>query len=103
MTGVISGLGREISSQMGGVIAGAIQTDAAINPGNSGGPLLDMAGRVIGVNTVPALCFGQPCWRLRDLDGSCDGPIQRMLQYAIRTCMNVITFDIQVMQCFKLR
>ncbi len=52
--GVISGLGREISSQLGGVIAGAIQTDAAINPGNSGGPLLDMAGRVVGINTVRA-------------------------------------------------
>ena len=51
-TGVISALGREIESVTRRPIQGVIQTDAAINPGNSGGPLLDSAGRSIGVNTA---------------------------------------------------
>ena len=51
-TGVISGLDRTIMSVGEQPIEGVIQTDAAINPGNSGGPLLDSAGRLIGVNTM---------------------------------------------------
>jgi len=51
-TGVISGLGREIQAKNGRPIQDVIQTDAAINPGNSGGPLLDSAGRIIGINTM---------------------------------------------------
>ncbi|MFL5339211.1 MAG: S1C family serine protease [Gemmataceae bacterium] len=51
-TGVISALGREVSAGDGRPIHGAIQTSAPINPGNSGGPLLDSAGRLIGMNTL---------------------------------------------------
>jgi S1-C subfamily serine protease len=51
-TGIISALGREIESLTRRPIRDVIQTDAAINPGNSGGPLLDSAGRLIGVNTA---------------------------------------------------
>jgi S1-C subfamily serine protease len=50
-TGLVSALNREIESFNSRTIRGVIQTDAAINPGNSGGPLLDSAGRLIGVNT----------------------------------------------------
>ncbi|MFZ4651054.1 MAG: S1C family serine protease [Rubrivivax sp.] len=51
-TGIVSALNREIESDNQRTIRGVIQTDAAINPGNSGGPLLDSAGRLIGVNTA---------------------------------------------------
>ena len=51
-TGIISALNREIKGVTGRIIRGSIQTDAAINPGNSGGPLLDSAGRLIGINTA---------------------------------------------------
>ena len=51
-TGVISALDREIDGEQGLIIKNLIQTDAAINPGNSGGPLIDSAGRLIGINTM---------------------------------------------------
>jgi S1-C subfamily serine protease len=52
-TGIISALDRSLPAEDGrNLIEHLIQTDAAINPGNSGGPLLDSAGRLIGVNTA---------------------------------------------------
>ncbi|MFC5067363.1 S1C family serine protease [Flaviflagellibacter deserti] len=50
--GIISALKRRLPTSGGREVANVIQTDAAINPGNSGGPLLDSAGRLIGVNTA---------------------------------------------------
>ena len=51
-TGVIGGLNRSVGTEDQNILVGMIQTDAAINPGNSGGPLLDSAGRLIGVTTA---------------------------------------------------
>jgi S1-C subfamily serine protease len=51
-TGVVSALNRTIEGPEGLTISGMVQTDAAINRGNSGGPLLDSAGRVIGINSA---------------------------------------------------
>ncbi len=51
-TGVVSALDRSLDNDNGNRITGLIQTDAAINPGNSGGPLLDSAGRLVGINTA---------------------------------------------------
>lgn len=51
-TGIVSALDRSLPGEQGHTIDNLIQTDAAINPGNSGGPLLDSAGRLIGINTA---------------------------------------------------
>lgn len=51
-TGIVSAINRTLKSKEGNVMRGLVQVDAAINPGNSGGPLLDSAGRLIGVTTA---------------------------------------------------
>lgn len=51
-TGIVSALDRSLGEENGNTIDHLIQTDAAINPGNSGGPLLDSAGRLIGITTA---------------------------------------------------
>lgn len=51
-SGIVSALNRSLPGERGSLVEHLIQTDAAINPGNSGGPLLDSAGRLIGINTA---------------------------------------------------
>jgi putative serine protease PepD len=68
----VSSTDREIDAPNGFEIDDVVQTDAAINPGNSGGPLLDAAGRVIGINSQgrgggSGIAFAVPVDTLKDV------------------------------------
>jgi len=56
--GIVSALGVSVSTDQGETLYDLIQTDAAINPGNSGGPLINMAGEVIGINSIKVAQVG---------------------------------------------
>lgn len=71
--GIVSAIGRTLSTEDGFSIANVIQTDAALNPGNSGGPLLSLSGEVIGVNRAKGgdnVGFAIPSNRVREVADS---------------------------------
>ncbi|MGH2922510.1 MAG: S1C family serine protease [Solirubrobacterales bacterium] len=86
-TGIVSAKQRLIRAPNGFSISDVIQTDAAVNPGNSGGPLLDSAGRVIGINSQIAtsgggnegVAFAVPIETARDVADQLidDGSVER--------------------------
>jgi S1-C subfamily serine protease len=88
--GVISGLGMTLPLESGAEIRNAIQTDASINPGNSGGPLVDSAGRLIGVNTAilesPAgFGFAIPVDDLREeIEKISKNPLKKLANLGVR-------------------
>lgn len=70
-TGVVSAVGRTLQTE-DAIYQDIIQTDASINPGNSGGPLLDIRGRLMGINTAihreaQGIGFAIPIWRVRNV------------------------------------
>ena len=56
--GIVSAMGVSVSADQGETLYDLIQTDAAINPGNSGGPLVNLAGEVIGINSIKVAQVG---------------------------------------------
>jgi S1-C subfamily serine protease len=86
-TGIVSAKARQIQAPNGFSISDVLQTDAAVNPGNSGGPLLDGAGRVIGINSQIAtqgggnegVAFAVPIETARDVAEQliADGSVER--------------------------
>ncbi len=105
-TGIVSALGRSMKSLTGRIIEGVIQTDAAINPGNSGGPLLDSAGRLIGINTMiyspsgvsAGIGFSVPVDIVRDI-------VPQLIQYGrvLRPILGVDIEDERIAARYALR
>jgi S1-C subfamily serine protease len=105
-TGVISALGRTIPAFQSRTIDGVIQTEAPINPGSSGGPLLDSAGRLIGINTqIASLSGGSLGIGFAVPVDTINHVVPQLIEYGrvVRPYLGIVPFDDHIARNLKRR
>jgi len=105
--GIVSAKGVSITISEGQTLDDLIQTDAAINPGNSGGPLVNMAGEVIGINSVKIAQVGVEGMGYAISSNTAEPTIQQLVQkgYVTRPFLgvqNLLTVDQTVAEFYSL-